>query len=162
MVVLDDRFPPFMHTRSKGSTNLRPYDLNLERKLRREKKVLRDWLREFQDFEVDMETGDSSNTGQPAHTGANTQQHPRQRETVGDNPGVRADPPNPNVQNQAQNFKADPNPNVYVGGGFGAPFMQQQPVYQQPGYGVGMRNLLHQMNPNLFQQFAQEVPQAEP
>ncbi|XP_031095176.1 uncharacterized protein LOC115999469 [Ipomoea triloba] len=78
-----------------------------------------------------METGDSSNTGQPAHTV-------------------------PNVQNQAQNFRADPHPNVYVGGGFGAPFMQQQPVYQQPGYGVGIQNLLYQMNPNLVQQFAQQ------
>ncbi|XP_031107295.1 uncharacterized protein LOC116011981 [Ipomoea triloba] len=121
--------------RSKGSTNVRPYDLNLERKLRREKKVLRDWLREFQDFEVDMEAGDSSNTRQPAHTGANAQ-HPRQRETVGDNSGARADPQIPNVQDQAQNYMADPNPNINVGGGLGAQFMQQQPMYQQPGYGV--------------------------
>ncbi|XP_031104479.1 uncharacterized protein LOC116007958 [Ipomoea triloba] len=82
-----------------------------------------------------METGDSSNTGQSAHTGANTQQHPRQREAAGDNPRVRADPPNPNVQIQAQNFRAGPNPNINVGGGLGAQFMQQQPVYQQPGYG---------------------------
>ncbi|XP_031116512.1 uncharacterized protein LOC116020170 [Ipomoea triloba] len=80
-----------------------------------------------------METGDSSNIRQPAHTGANTQQHPRQGDTVGDNPGVRADPPVPNVQNQTQNFRADPNPNEYCPPSKAAKLKKQILNFQQFG-----------------------------
>jgi len=74
----------------------------------------------------------------------------------------------------------NPNANAYVGGGMGVPqaqfpffpnmnqngtpqgYGQQQPQPQQQDQGLGMQNLLHQMNPNFFNQFAQHFPQGIP
>jgi len=79
-----------MHTRSKGNQNFHPLNQELLRDLRRERRDLREWLREFENSKVAMETGDGSNTGQASYVDMSNHQNPRYEEFNEENHGVRA------------------------------------------------------------------------